>query len=167
MSKLPDITRSRAIPFSNLLIYGTSFLALLGFGVAVSLGEYFTPTHTNAFSHLTQFTSQMLMTVRSPIVVTIDNMIVDRRSLWDLSSELLSILKALDKNGFFKDVAIFKKVWSNIDFKLFSPYLCVPLTLLTVWALTSMDSMKLWSIIPIALSLGLFISTALMRTRDL
>ncbi len=63
ISMMPHITKQSGIPFSGILLFGSSLLAFLGFSCGVSLGEYFTPWHTNSFSLYAQFVSQMLMTV--------------------------------------------------------------------------------------------------------
>jgi hypothetical protein len=64
ITKLPEITRKRGIKFSSMIIYGTSLIALFGFGIGIGVGDYHTPLHSNTFSVYTQFVSQMLMTVR-------------------------------------------------------------------------------------------------------
>jgi hypothetical protein len=64
---LPQITKAKSFPYSTILIFGTSALAVLAFAVKTSLSEYFSPAHTNAYSHYTQFSSQMLLTVSLPL----------------------------------------------------------------------------------------------------
>lgn len=50
VSKLPQITKQRGMPFSGIIIFGSTLLAFLGFGIGMASGEYHTPTHTNSFS---------------------------------------------------------------------------------------------------------------------
>lgn len=50
VSKLPQITKQRGMQFSGIIIFGSTLLAFLGFGIGMASGEYHTPTHTNSFS---------------------------------------------------------------------------------------------------------------------
>lgn len=64
LSKLANVVQNYAIPFSSFILFGSSALAFLGFGLGVSLGDYFTPLHTNSFNFYVQWVSQIFLAVK-------------------------------------------------------------------------------------------------------
>jgi len=63
IAKLPELVKQHPIPYSTLILYGSSTLVFVGFCVGVGVGEYFTPLYTNSFSFYYQWIAQMLFGV--------------------------------------------------------------------------------------------------------
>jgi hypothetical protein len=63
LSKIPEIVKERGIPKSGIIIFGSSIIAFVGFSFGISLGEYFSPLHTNSFSLYSYWISNILVVV--------------------------------------------------------------------------------------------------------
>lgn len=92
---------------------------------------------------------------------------LDRRSLvWHVSNQLLNVFKAFLPQQYLC-LETSSKVRNLMPHAHHSPYLGILLLGLTLWSLNLIDSMRLYSMGPVVVSLGLLVSTALLRSRDL
>jgi hypothetical protein len=108
----------------------------------------------------------MLMTVSSLPKFNLVLFLVNRSPFRNAVDQLLCLFQA-DKQGPFQPSEALPKVINSPFYHLSSPYLAVPILVLSFWTLTSMDHMKLQAVIPLAIALGLLVSAVLLRTRDL